>query len=65
MAVKTPCQTPGAVFHTNISSRNITLSIDLPKDLKLDESEAVLLGNNLHNAAELVLAKYFSKPDEK
>lgn len=60
MAVRTPCQTPGAVFHTAISARAVSVSADLPGSLDLSESEAVILEANLHNAVELVLARYFA-----
>jgi len=60
MAIKTECQTPGAVFHTKINGRSIELKVDLPKDLLLTEKQAELLEANLHNAMELVLAPYFS-----
>lgn len=36
------------------------MTADLPGSLDLTESEAVMLEANLHNAVELVLARYFA-----
>ena len=58
-AVKTPCQTPGAQFHTTISDSKVGLTVDLHKNLGLNESEATLLESNMHNAMELVLRPYY------
>jgi hypothetical protein len=61
MAIETPCQTPGAIFHTKITSSKISLSVDLPTKFKLTAKEAKLLEANLHNAMELVLSPLFIK----
>jgi hypothetical protein len=60
MANQTPCQTPGAQFHTRISAKEIECKVDLPMELELTEEEATTLDANLHNALELVLARYFT-----
>ena len=60
MAVTTTCQTPGAVFSTEFGDTFVKVRIDLPFLLLLTESEACLLEANLHNAVELVLARYFT-----
>jgi hypothetical protein len=60
MAVETPCQTPGAQFHTAISNRRIAVSVDLPGPLRLSAAQAAVLDANLHNALELVLAPYWA-----
>jgi hypothetical protein len=62
MALPTSCQTPGAVFRTSVTDRAVSVTVDLPASLGLSEDEAVLLEANLHNAVELVLARYFA-PD--
>lgn len=59
MANKTTCQTPDAQFHTKIEDKAIYCKVDLPFDLKLTNDEAEILDTNIHNAMELVLAKYF------
>lgn len=58
-AIETECQTPGCKFKTDISDNKISVEIDLPKSLDLNEEEAKLLESNIHNALELVFAKYF------
>lgn len=58
MAVETPCQTPGAVYGTTISPFRITIEVQLP-GLYLQPDESDLLVDNLHNAVELCLARYF------
>lgn len=58
MALATPCQTPGAVYHTRIQDDRITVEIDLGHDLILDDESAAILEANLHNAVELVLARF-------
>lgn len=59
MAQRTECQTPGAQFHTHISGNTVAVQVDLPHELGLNKEAAELLENNLHNAVELVLARYF------
>jgi hypothetical protein len=62
MALATPCLTPGAVYHTDITDDGnqtfVALEIELPR-LDLTELQAAELEANLHNATELVLARYF------
>jgi hypothetical protein len=59
MAVTTACQTPGANISTHISPRGVTLHVEFGRWINLDENEAELLESNLHNAVEMVLAKYY------
>jgi len=58
-AVKTECQTDGAIYDTKISDNKVSITVEIPFDLNLDEKEAKLLEDNLHNALELVLKPYF------
>jgi len=60
-AVKTKCQTEGAIYQTDISEKNVSINVKIPFNLDLDKNEAKLLEDNLHNALELVLAPYFKK----
>ena len=62
MAACTSCQTPGVVFHTVVSPLAVSVTAELPAALDLGEAEATLLEANLHNAVELVLARYFMVP---
>lgn len=59
MALPTTCQTPGARFRTHVSPRSVEIRAELPFALDLTESQAALLELNLHNAVEMVLARYF------
>ena len=65
-ALKTKCQTKGAVYKTKIKSDKIEVDIELPFELELPNSEAKLLEKNIHNMLELVLKPYFiNKKDIK
>ena len=61
MANATPCQTPGAQFHTHITENGFNVLVALPQPLRLTTAEAELLETNIHNALELVLARYFPR----
>jgi len=58
-ANSTKCLTPGAKFHTNIKPRKISMEVDLPMDLDINEQEAEILETVWHNATESVLRPYF------
>lgn len=60
-ANKTPCQTSGAQFHTQVEGKQVSITVDLPMELDLTVAEAKILETNMHNAMELVLAPYFVK----
>lgn len=62
-AEKTKCQTPETIYNIKISDDNIKIKVDLPMDLDIDKSEAILLEKNIHNMLEIVLSKYFYKKD--
>ena len=55
----TECLTSGAQFSTQIEPRKVSISVDIPFDLNINEEEAVKLETLLHNAVELVLSRYF------
>lgn len=59
MAIQTNCQTSGAVFHTHVSATHADIIVSFGKTLDLTEAEAELLEANIHNALELVLARYY------
>jgi|APSaa5957512535_1039671.scaffolds.fasta_scaffold24317_5 hypothetical protein len=61
MANETKCLTSGAVFHTKISKRSVSITVELPFELDVDEDEATILETLLHNQLELVLRSYFLK----
>lgn len=58
-AVRTECQTPEAKYNIEISDDKVSVQVELPMQLDLNEKEAKLLESNIHNAMELVLAPYF------
>jgi hypothetical protein len=50
------CKTPGAVYHTEVGPERVSIAVDLPKWMELDEDEARQLETELHTAVETVLA---------
>jgi|HubBroStandDraft_2_1064218.scaffolds.fasta_scaffold173596_5 hypothetical protein len=59
MAVKTPCQTSGAVYGMSVRPSSATVHVDFGRDLSLTQQDVQLLEANLHNAVELALAPFF------
>lgn len=60
MALATACQTPGATYRIKITEHEVMVEVDLGRDsLVLSDESAVLLEANLHNAVELVLARFY------
>ena len=63
MAVATACQTPGVTYRTRINEHEIMIEVDLGMDsLVLSAESAALVEANLHNAIELVLARFYRLP---
>jgi hypothetical protein len=54
------CQTPGAIFHTTIGPREVTVRVELPCDNDLSSTEAAALDERLHRAVEAALAPVWS-----
>ena len=65
MALETKCLTPGANFHSSIGTKYISMRVVLPFELKINEEEAKLLDDLLHNQIELVLRTYFREREWK
>lgn len=61
MAIETPCQTPGAYFHTSIQEEAVVVAVNFARKISLSPEQAEILEANIHNAMELVLAPYFKK----
>ena len=59
MAHETKCLTSGAIFHTAINERDISVKVDLPFKLEISEEEASILERLLHNQMEIVLRYYY------
>ena len=57
----TRCLTSGAVFDTKIKPKYVSIKVNMPFELDLDEKEAKELETLLHNAVELVMSRYFIK----
>jgi hypothetical protein len=60
MSVKTPCQTDGATYGITVEGDSVMAFVEFGRDLMLSAEEANLLERNVHNALELVLAKYWA-----
>ena len=55
----TKCLTSGAYFSTHVEPRRVSIAVDMPFELDIDEEEAIELETLLHNAVELVMSRYF------
>lgn len=63
MAKETPCQTPGTNFTTIFAGNQIIITVELPWGMGFSEEQAKLAEANIHNALELVLARYFREDE--
>ena len=61
MAQETRCLTNGAVFHTKIKEKSLSVKVDLPFKMEITKKEAELLEKLIHNQLEVVLRPYFEK----
>ena len=59
MANSTPCQTNDAIYGIILTQNSVSVKVELPFELELDDENMEILKTNLHNAMELVLARYF------
>lgn len=60
MAIATACQTPGLLYRIEVHPGDIRIYIDLGHDrLYLSAESAEILEANLHNAIELVMARFY------
>lgn len=53
------CQTPGAVYDTEVHSRSIKIEVNLPKGVVIPDDSAADLETKLHYAIEKVLSDFF------
>ena len=60
MALETKCLTPDANFVTYIGEKIVSVDVELPFSLDLNEEEATILEKLIHNQLELVLRSYFN-----
>jgi hypothetical protein len=67
MATYTDCQTPGAIYELIIelededTVKKVGCIVTLARRIKLSDGERDVLEANMHNAMELVLARFFRK----
>jgi hypothetical protein len=59
MAIQTGCQTPGAQYSTYINPNRVLVHVEFGRLIELTETQAAELEANMHNAIELVLARYY------
>ena len=59
MARETQCQTPDCQYSIRIDQSSVAITVKPLPISHLDATQAELLENNLHNALELVLSRYF------
>lgn len=54
------CKTPGTIYKIKIHQDNVSIKLDLPKNIKeVSEKQSEDLESDLHYAIEKVLAKYY------
>lgn len=61
----TKCLTSGAIFETHITEKGISVKVGFPFNINIDESEAEVLENLIHNSLELALRPYFDAVEVK
>lgn len=57
--MKKKCKTPGANYNFLIKSTYLALAVGYGKEINLSDEEAVKLEQDLHDAVESVLAKFW------
>ena len=65
MALETKCLTPDANFVTYIGEQIVSVDVELPFTLDIDEEESSTLEKLIHNQLELVLRSYFNSRSYK
>lgn len=58
------CKTPGAIYHITVSEEEISIKVDIPFELDLEEEGAEELEQEMHDAMEEILAKFFKEENE-
>lgn len=53
------CLTPGAIYHFDINSGGVTLVVVHHQPIDMNEEEAKKLEDELHDAVEAVLGRYY------
>ena len=50
---------PGAIYDMDIGSNVVGVKVRLPMNIDISEEEAIQLENEMHDALEAILSKYF------
>ena len=58
-AMEKICLTPEAFYDIRISPREVGVNVRLPMSLDMSEEEATMLEQEMHDAMEQILARYF------
>lgn len=53
------CETPDAIYSSDITDKKVSMSVKLPFDLNLSKEESQKLEAQIHYAFEEILSKYF------
>ena len=53
------CLTPGAIYDMDISPNVVGVKVRLPMNIDITEEEAKQLEDEMHDALEAILSKYF------
>jgi hypothetical protein len=55
----TECLNSGAQFHISVRPESVSIDVDFPFELSMQEQDAIEMETLLHNAVELVLSRYW------
>jgi len=53
------CLTPGAIYDMDIGPNVVGVKVRLPMNIDISEEQAIQLENEMHDALEAILSKYF------
>ena len=53
------CLTPGSFYDMEIKDNVVGVRVRLPMNIDISEEEAIQLENEMHDALEAILSKYF------
>ena len=59
-----PCKTPNSTFHIFVEDNEVGARVSLPFSLELEEEEYQELEDDIHDALEEILSKYFEEDED-
>lgn len=62
---KGECKTPGSYFHIFVEDNEVGARVSLPFELELEEEEYQELEDEIHDALEDILSKYFEEGEDE